>query len=270
MSVPENTEGVRDYFGSGADRYDARHYGSRYRTFIGDRQKLVASVLQGLGLPPAARVLDVACGPGHFLHAAVAAGLDAVGIDSSRDMLRTSKTRLGPDARLVTGDATVLPFDSASFDAVNTSGLIEYLPEPTPMLRELLRVLKPGGHAMVSSTNRISPALVLFPVTDVIKRSATLRRVIKAVRLPVDDVSLSPQHFRFNFHTPGHLRALLQGAGFANLEMHYCHLQLLPHPLDRIVPAATTACVNVTDRLLGVRPLRALAEGLLAVGQRLG
>jgi hypothetical protein len=50
--------------------------------------------------------------------------------------------------------------------------------------------------------------------------------------------------------------------------MHYYHLQLFPHPLDHLIPAATTACVKLTDRFLTVRPLNAFAEGLLAVGSR--
>jgi ubiquinone/menaquinone biosynthesis C-methylase UbiE len=268
MSVPDNREAVRQHFGTGADRYDARHYGSRYRTYIGDRQRLVTKVLEGLGLPPGARVLDVACGPGHFLQVAIEHRLEGVGIDSSRDMLRASRGRLGEGARLVLGDAMGLPFRSCSFDAVNCSGLIEYLPEPMPMLREFRRVLKPDGRAMVSSTNRISPAMALSPFINALRRSATLQRLIRALRVPVEEASLRDRGFRFTFHTPGRFTKLLRDAGFEDLEMHYCHLQLLPHPLDRIAPAATTACVTVTDRLLGVRPLRLLAEGLLAVGQR--
>ena len=268
MSKPESAEAVRHHFGADANRYDARHYGSKYRTFIGDRQKLVNRVLQELSLPEGARVLDVACGPGHFLHTAVAAGAYAVGLDSSRDMLRTSKVRLGENARLVLGNGMLLPFESSSFDLVNCSGLIEYLPEPMSMLREFQRVLKPAGRAMVSSTNRRSPAVMLSPVVDAARRSRTLRKLIRLLRPSVDDFSLRERRFRMTFHTPTRLVSLLRTAGFEGLEMHYCHLQFFPHPLDHLVPAATTACVNLTDRLLGLRPMRAFAEGLLAVGRR--
>jgi ubiquinone/menaquinone biosynthesis C-methylase UbiE len=268
MASPDNTEAVRELFGSDADRYDARHYRSRYRTYIGDRQKLVTRILASFGLPAGARVVDIACGPGHFLLAARQAGLNVVGIDNSPDMLRTSGTRLGPGAQLARGDATSLPFESGTFDLLNCSGLIEYIPEPGGMLREFRRILKPGGRAMVSSTNRIAPALALLPVMDALKRSTTVRRVIRALRLPVDEASLRDRGFDFTFHTPGKLTALMAEAGFQDLAMHYCHLQLLPHPFDHIMPAVTTACVNLTDWLLGVRPFGALAEGLLAVGQR--
>jgi ubiquinone/menaquinone biosynthesis C-methylase UbiE len=268
MASPGNTKAVRDLFGSDADRYDARHYRSRHRTYIGDRQRLVARMLSSFGLPAGARVLDVACGPGHFLLTAKEAGFNVVGIDSSPDMLRTSGNRLGDGASLTRGDATMLPFESGSFDIVNCSGLIEYIPVPGGMLREFLRVLKPGGRAMVSSTNRIAPALALLPIMDALKRSSIVRRLIRALRLPVDEASLRDRGFDFTFHTSGGLVALMDEAGFEDIGMHYCHLQLLPHPLDHLVPAVTTACVNLTDRLLGVRPFGSLAEGLLAVGQR--
>lgn len=268
MPVPEGPEAVRELFGSHADRYDARHYGSRYRTFIGDRQHLVAQVLGSLKLPVGARVLDVACGPGHFLHAAVSAGVVAVGVDSSRDMLRTSAARLGAKARLVVGDAVDLPFDSSSFDVLNCSGLIEYFPEPMPMLREFHRVLRPGGRAMISSTNRRSPALALDALIEAARRSGLFRRLVRGFGIPLDDVSLQARRFRMTFHTPRGLSDQLSEAGFQDVEMRYCHLQLFPHPLDHVVPAVTTALVRATDRLLTLRPWQALAEGLVAVGRR--
>jgi ubiquinone/menaquinone biosynthesis C-methylase UbiE len=269
-SASEGQGAVRELFGSNADRYDARHYGSTYRTFIGDRQQLVTRVLRSQQLQPGARLLDVACGPGHFLQAAASMGADVVGIDSSVDMLRTSASRVGPGIPLVRGDGMALPFASSSFDLVNCSGLIEYIPEPMPLLREFLRVLRPGGTALVSSTNRRSPALALDSVIEASRRSGAVRRMVRGLGLPVDDVSLRARDFRMTFHTPAGLSTQMAEAGFEGLEMHYCHLQLFPHPLDHMVPAITTACVRATDRLLSFRPLRAMAEGLLAVGHRPG
>jgi ubiquinone/menaquinone biosynthesis C-methylase UbiE len=259
---------VRELFGSDASAYDARQYGARFRTFIADRQKLVSQVYRDLALPAGALVLDVACGPGHFLLEAASLGAVPVGIDGSGDMLRAASARLGEGAHLVAGDAEALPFEDCCFDVVNCSGLIEYIPEPTPLLREILRVLKPGRRALVSSTNRLSPALILKPLTDAVRRSPVTRRVIRGLRLPFDDMSLRERRFRMSFHTPGRLISMLSGAGFGRTELHYFHWQFLPHPLDRIAPSLATACVTLTDRFLSVRGLRVLAEGLLAVAQR--
>jgi len=268
MTHSDQRRAVRDFFSSDADAYDTRHYGSRYRTFFADRQNLIAQVLRDLSLPAGVRVLDIACGPGHFLQEAASAGAVAVGIDSSRDMLRAAGSRLGLGARLVMGDGMALPFESGSFDIVNCSGLIEYIPEPMQLFQEVLRVLKPGGRALVSSTNRLSPALILVPVVDAARRSALVRGAVRATGLPIDQVSLRGRRFQMAFHTPRALASQLRDAGFEDVRMHYFHLQLVPHPLDRFSPAAAAACVKLTDRFLSVGPLRVLAEGLLAVVRR--
>ncbi len=268
MKPADQGRAVREVFSGDADRYDARQYQARHRTLIADRQLLVNAAFRELALPAGSRVLDVACGPGRFLLEASSLGVAPVGIDSSLDMLRTAAARLGPGVPLVLGDATALPFESATFEAVNCSGLIEYLSEPELLLGEIFRVLKPGRRALIASTNRLSPALALEPLVDAARRSSVARRAISGLPLPFDEASLRERKFRLTFHTPAKLRALLHAAGFERTELRYYHLQLIPHPFDRLVPAAATACVAVTDRLLTVRHVQSLAEGLLAIVQR--
>lgn len=266
MTRSEQRQEVRDLFATGGAAYDARHYGVAYRTLIADRQRIVSRVVRTLPLAPEAKVLDVACGPGHMLADSASLGLLPMGLDMSMDMLRTARGRLSGNAVLAQGDALALPFRTSAFDAVNCSGLIEYVPNPLSLLREIMRVLKPGGHALVSSTNRLSPALVLEPMGNALRGSALVRRLIRALRLPFDDKALQPR--RFTFHTPGRLASLLGQAGFAGIQMHYFHLQFVPHPFDRLAPHLATACVRLTDRALFIVPLRLLAEGLLGVAQR--
>jgi SAM-dependent methyltransferase len=268
MIVPSQDRAVRDLFGTDAEAYDARQYEARYRTFIADRHRFVGTVLRGLSLPDGASLLDLACGPGRFLQDTASTALASFGLDSSRDMLRIAGDRLGPGARLTAGDGAALPFQSDCFDAVNCSGLIEYLPYPEPLVREILRVLKPGGYALVSSTNRLSPALAFEPLANAVRRSGIARRVVRALRLPFDDLALRERRFQLTFHTPGQLARLLTRVGFGCVEMRYYHLQLLPHPLDRMAPGAATACVRLTDRFLTIRALRVFAEGLLAVARK--
>lgn len=268
MDSREQQGGVQSFFETDADGYDARHYGSGHRTYIGDRQACVSSVFRDLVPRAGSRILDIACGPGRFLSMAQGAGLVALGIDASTEMLRTSARRLGAEARLVLGSATSLPFASSSFDALNCSGLIEYLDDPSPVFREAHRVLTPGGWMMMSSTNRRSPALVLEPLIEVMRRSRVFRLAVRALRLPGSGHLLRERRFRFFFHSPEELHALCRGAGFARVRMHYYHLQLLPHPMDRLSPALTTACVRWTDRFLTRPRLGRFAEGLLAVGYR--
>ena len=111
------------------------------------RRFLVSRVEAG----PEERVLDVATGT-----AAVAIelvrrhGCSVVGLDQSPEMLAEGRTRVqdaGLEDRiaLVEGHAEQLPFDDASFDALTFTYLLRYVEDPATTLRELARVVRPGG-----------------------------------------------------------------------------------------------------------------------------
>ena len=267
MNSSDHNRGVEEVFSHDADRYEGRQYKSGHRTLIADRHRLVAGLLPDLKLPAGSSILDVACGPGYFLLEAVKLGLAPFGIDSSPDMLRSARSRLGGGAGLVRGDAGLLPFASSRFDAVNCSGLLEYLPDPLPTLREIGRVLKPNQRAMIASTNRLSPALVLEPVIDATRRSSFARGVLRRLPLPFDEDSFKERRFRLTFHTPRKLSSMMTAAGFETPTLHYYHLQLVPHPFERFLPGLASACVAITDKLLHSAP-RVFAEGLLAIAKK--
>jgi len=95
------------------------------------------------------RVLDVATGTGM-----VAAELrsrcdcDVVGIDQSPAMLAAAQRRFAgaePPVELIEGEAESLPFGAASFDALTFTYLLRYVDDPAATMRELARVLRPGG-----------------------------------------------------------------------------------------------------------------------------
>ena len=97
--------------------------------------------------PRGGRVLDVATGTG-----AVAAALlrrrpdlDVVGIDQSTEMLAEARRRIGARVELHEGRAERLPFPDASFDALTFTYLLRYVDDPAATLRELARVVRPGG-----------------------------------------------------------------------------------------------------------------------------
>ena len=94
-------------------------------------------------------VLELGCGanPQDFL------GNEYVGVDISFRALRESK---GRGARIL-ADATCLPFKNESFDAVITIALLEHVPEPEKVLREIVRVLRIGGIVMHSDAWNVPP-----------------------------------------------------------------------------------------------------------------
>ena len=91
-------------------------------------------------------VLDVATGTGAVaLELIRQKGCTVVGLDQSTEMLAAARRRLGPDVRLVEGPAEQLPFADESFDAVTFTYLFRYVADPAATLRELVRVVRPGG-----------------------------------------------------------------------------------------------------------------------------
>jgi demethylmenaquinone methyltransferase / 2-methoxy-6-polyprenyl-1,4-benzoquinol methylase len=90
------------------------------------------------------KVLDVCCGTGDLALADRAAGGQVTGVDFSEQMLARAR-RKSADVNWVRGDATSLPFEDASFEAVTVGFGIRNLADLEAGLRELARVLVPGG-----------------------------------------------------------------------------------------------------------------------------
>jgi demethylmenaquinone methyltransferase/2-methoxy-6-polyprenyl-1,4-benzoquinol methylase len=101
---------------------------------------------------PGDRVLDVATGTGMVAEALVHRyGCSVVGLDQSPQMLSGARAKLDADPELaarielVRGEAEALPFPDAAFDQLTFTYLLRYVEDPAATLRELARVVKPGG-----------------------------------------------------------------------------------------------------------------------------
>lgn len=111
------------------------------------RRKLVGAIAPR----PGERVLDVATGTGLVALALARSGCEVVALDQSEPMLDMARTRLaraGIPARRVrflAGEAERLPFEDGEFDALTFTYLLRYVDDRGATLRELARVVKPGG-----------------------------------------------------------------------------------------------------------------------------
>jgi demethylmenaquinone methyltransferase/2-methoxy-6-polyprenyl-1,4-benzoquinol methylase len=106
------------------------------------RRFLVSQVDVG----PRDTVLDVATGTGAVARELLAQrGCAVVGVDQSPEMLAEARRRLPSGVTLVEADAESLPFPDASFDALTFTYLLRYVSDPATTLRELARVVRPGG-----------------------------------------------------------------------------------------------------------------------------
>jgi demethylmenaquinone methyltransferase/2-methoxy-6-polyprenyl-1,4-benzoquinol methylase len=112
------------------------------------RRALAAAVRPG----PEDRVLDVATGTGLVARALVrAGGCRVVGLDQSEEMLARARELAARDRSLakrvsfVRGEAERLPFGDSEFDHLTFTYLLRYVDDPAAVLRELARVVRPGG-----------------------------------------------------------------------------------------------------------------------------
>ncbi|MFF3658122.1 class I SAM-dependent methyltransferase [Streptomyces olivochromogenes] len=131
---------VQEFFTARAAAWDAR---------FPDDGPAYAAAVDELGLREGDRVLDAGCGTGRALpplRAAVGPSGVVVGADLTPAMLAAA-VRAGRhrDGQLLLADVTALPLRTESLDAVLGAGLIAHLPNPAENLRELARVVRPGG-----------------------------------------------------------------------------------------------------------------------------
>ncbi len=113
---------------------------------------LVADVLE---LEPEDDLLEVACGSGEFLaehaeHVGRITGLDLspVEVSLARE-LHAARIEAGT-AEILEGDAAALPWEDGRFSAVTCMGSLEFFEQPQGAIREMLRVLRPGGRAVLT------------------------------------------------------------------------------------------------------------------------
>jgi demethylmenaquinone methyltransferase/2-methoxy-6-polyprenyl-1,4-benzoquinol methylase len=109
---------------------------ARWRSFLVERVEA----------EPHQRILDVATGTGAVANELRRRfGCTVVGLDQSPEMLAEARRRLGEGIELVTGTAEALPFPDAAFDGLSFTYLLRYVEDPEATLRELARVVRPGG-----------------------------------------------------------------------------------------------------------------------------
>ncbi|MFE9479492.1 class I SAM-dependent methyltransferase [Streptomyces spororaveus] len=138
--MSEDHTHVQEFFGARAADWDRR--------FPGDGPAFTTAVTE-FGLRPGDRVLDAGCGTGRAmtaLRAAVGPSGTVLGVDLTPQMLAAAR-QAGRDAEgaLLLADVARLPLRDEVLDAVFAAGLIAHLPDPGANLRELARVVRPGG-----------------------------------------------------------------------------------------------------------------------------
>jgi SAM-dependent methyltransferase len=197
----------------------------------------VTAALASLAPPTGGRVLDAGCGPGPHLGLlldAVGPTGSVVGIDQDEGALDVA-AELWADAtvarrlRLQPGDLMHLPFDAATFDLAWTSLALHHVAEPTMALRELRRVVVPGGLVAVleADASGAFPFLPWPPELEARVRAAFFRGAAEQYGGKLDE----PYHPFLGRSLP----RLLREAGLREIRLHaYVDVDQAPLPPERL------------------------------------
>jgi ubiquinone/menaquinone biosynthesis C-methylase UbiE len=184
-------------------------YGGPTDTIMFRRAAATAAAFLLSHLRPGMRLLDCGCGPGAItlgLAEAVAPG-EAIGIDLEPTELAKARALAAErgiaNVRFETGNVYELPYAGASFDAVYASLVLQYLRDPLAALKEIRRVLKPGG--VVGVADYDFGSILVAPLTPLLEEAHGLW--LRAL-----------EHRGIAIHYARHQRRLLLEAGFARSE----------------------------------------------------
>lgn len=204
------------------------------------------------------RVLDVACGTGIVARqTAPLVGMNGqvVALDINPAMLAVARTLpipLGATIDWQEGNVMKLPFPHNTFDLVLCQHGLQFVPDPAGAVREMHRVLRPGGRVLAI----VLQALALHPVFE-----ALMESVAKHLSLPIAAV-MTP----FALSDSEKLRNLFTAEGFKNVEIfHETTTVRFPDP-QRFVPLAVISSAAAVPAFtqLGVPERAALLEAVRA------
>ncbi|HUE95945.1 MAG TPA: methyltransferase domain-containing protein, partial [Longimicrobiaceae bacterium] len=180
-------------------------------------------ILQELDLQPDDYLLEVGCGGGALLQAALRSGCRAAGVDHSPEMVRLAR-KVNRHAiengrlDLFEGSADALPFPPATFTCATMTGVLGFLPDPVGALAEIRRVLAPGGRIVVLGSD---PELKGTPAAP------------------------EPMAARLRFYDGRQLEALGRRAGF--VEVRVIRRDLGPYAREVGIPAEALPLFNARE-----------------------
>lgn len=192
---------VNTYFQNDTDYWQQVYVTRDARAeMIRDRHEAVLRWIDQLGLAPGSRVLEVGCGAGFMALALAERGFMVEAIDAVAEMVEvargnTAGRALSGQLALEVGDVYALRFEDASFDLVLAVGVLSWLEHVPAAIEEMARVVRPGGHLLLTCgnwaglANQLDPVIspLLTPVKVGVKTALVrsgLRKPTPAMRFP--------------------------------------------------------------------------------------
>ena len=239
-------------FDAGAEGYDRVYDQPGLKGEWLRSRMAIASRLLGNG---PGTVLDAGMGPGRLCAELDRQGWTVWGVDGSERMVAIARARLPQAAeRLLLARVERLPFGNDEFDAVVSTGLLGYVDDPGAAMRELARVLRPGGRAVLAFPNARAPYCFL--------RDSVVGPAVRRVRRRSPARQLPRRHM---VDRRG-LETACSAAGLEVEAVEHAGFAIVPDPLDRLFPSASLWAANLAGRPRS--PLRGLAATMLVAAAR--
>ena len=159
---------INRYEDEGVAEYWNNKYNEKYHPYLHGRQQKVLDLIDSLKLPKGAKCLELGTGGGQNAIKYYEMGLNVHGVDSSEELLKTAQNFVTPENNLKFSKVDLnvqMPFEESSFDVVVVVGTLQYLLEPSACIKDVNRVLKPGGHFIVCQRNGISFNVLRRPIS---------------------------------------------------------------------------------------------------------
>ena len=135
----------------------ANSYDDYYNTDFGKKVDLIEKEIIKDIISEISRdqMLELGCGTGHWTEFFLKEGFELTALDISEPMLELARAK-GLNAKFIKGDTVKLPFADETFRVIASITMLEFVQNQDVVLREMYRVLKPGGYLILGSINASS------------------------------------------------------------------------------------------------------------------
>jgi 2-polyprenyl-3-methyl-5-hydroxy-6-metoxy-1,4-benzoquinol methylase len=250
---PDDTDrevaAVRGWYDQTADSFNRRYIGTSGEFWRAFEETLLLELL-GVRI---GRVLDLGCGSGRLAASLSIRATMVIAVDISPAMIMLAQAAAHPrNVQYCVMDATRAALKPASFDTVISLGMFEYMADPSPFLRAIVGLLKPGGMFVFTSHNRVPLPIRAWLFAEARLKSAIRWRSRNRPGTPRD------QFFHTVEHRSSEMRSLLEKHGFVATDQRGFHFPLSVElfsiadriPAKTLANAGKSAAVTI-DRSLG-------------------
>lgn len=217
---------IKQFYNNVASGYHDKRYTSKNSTLsygMLQRKNVVMKLVDSISTD-GKKLLDVGCGGGSYASEFLQKGYEVYGIDISSEMIEQARKLLSEEgliqhAHFSQGDIENLSFSDNFFDVVCSAGVLEYLETDDKAVKEIFRVLKPDGIAIITLNNKRGYGNFVRSI---------LLTPIKKIIAPYFKDRVACSDFRTRRHVPKKFIDYMTCCGFSFVAGRFCGFSLIP------------------------------------------